>query len=345
MLEFKKKTVTSTFMDPREGFARKSIDTEIRFDPLTGESGRLAHFGAIKTQKVDFSSWNTPDARKYCPFCPENIETVTPRFPPEILPEGFLQKGEAKVIPNISPYDQYSVLTVMSHEHLVPLSSFNKKLLTDAFRAGLKFFQLISKKEPDLPYHILSWNYMPPSGGGLLHPHQQLIITSSPGNLYRKTFENSKLFFERSGRNYWRELCEVEESKKERYIGTIGRGHWIVPFVSLGAIGEYDVIFPEIHSVFDLNEADIEDFSEGLLRLFKYFDSKSIYSFNMVLYFAPVGQAEQFFSLHARIIPRTYLNTLWKPSDVNFLQILLQEPFSVEAPEQLSKELAAYWNK
>ena len=32
MLEFKKKTVTSTFMDP-EGFARKSIDTEIRFDP------------------------------------------------------------------------------------------------------------------------------------------------------------------------------------------------------------------------------------------------------------------------------------------------------------------------
>ena len=97
MLEFKKKTVTSTFMDPREGFARKSIDTEIRFDPLTGESGRLAHFGAIKTKKVDFSSWNTPDARKYCPFCPENIETATPRFPPEILPEGFLGKEKQRL--------------------------------------------------------------------------------------------------------------------------------------------------------------------------------------------------------------------------------------------------------
>ena len=55
-------------------------------------------------------------------------------------------------------------------------------------------------------------------------------------------------------------------------------------FCLLGAIGEYDVIFPEIHSVFDLNEADIEDFSEGLLRLFKYFDSKSIYSFNMTIF-------------------------------------------------------------
>jgi galactose-1-phosphate uridylyltransferase len=343
MLEFNKRIVTSTFMDPREGFARKSINTEIRFDPLTGESGRLAHFGAIKTKKVDFSSWDTSDARKYCPFCPVNIETATPRFPPEILPEGFLQQGEAKIMPNISPYDQYSSLTVMSAKHLVPLSDFNKKLLADAFGVGLKFFKIVSETEPGLPYHILSWNYMPPSGGGLLHPHQQLIITSSPGNLYRKMYENSKLFFERSGSNYWKILCEVEESKKERYIGRIGRGHWIVPFVPLGAIGEYDVIFPEVHSIFDLNEADLEDLSEGLLRLFKYFDHKGIYSFNMVLYFAPIGQAEQFFSLHARIIPRTYLNTLWKPSDVNSLQILLQEPFTVEIPEQLCKELAVYW--
>ena len=79
MLEFKKKTVTSTFMDPREGFARKSIDTEIRFDPLTGESGRLAHFGAIKTQKVDFSS--EPGCRKYCPSVRKILKQQHPGFP------------------------------------------------------------------------------------------------------------------------------------------------------------------------------------------------------------------------------------------------------------------------
>lgn len=343
MINFNKKTVASTIMDPRKGFDRNSINTEIRIDPLTGESGRLAHFGMIKIQKDDFSSWNTPDTRKNCPFCPANIETLTPRFPPEILPEGFLQKGEARVIPNISPYDQYSSLTIISREHLVPLLNFNKKMLIDAFNAGIEFFKLVSQKEPQLPYFILTWNYMPPSGGGLIHPHHQLIITAFPGNLYRKTYVNSKLFYERSGNNYWAELCKVEESRKERYIGQIGRGHWIVPFVSLGVLGEYNVVFPEVHTIFDLSEADIEDLVAGLLRLFKYFDSKGIYSFNMGLFFAPVGQAENYFSLHARIIPRTYLNPFLKPSDVNSLQMILQEPFSVEIPEQLCKELAVFW--
>ena len=71
MINFNKKTVASTIMDPRKGFDRNSINTEIRIDPLTGESGRLAHFGMIKIQKDDFSSWNTPDTRKNCPFCPK----------------------------------------------------------------------------------------------------------------------------------------------------------------------------------------------------------------------------------------------------------------------------------
>ena len=52
MINFNKKTVASTIMDPRKGFDRNSINTEIRIDPLTGESGRLAHFGMIKIQKM-----------------------------------------------------------------------------------------------------------------------------------------------------------------------------------------------------------------------------------------------------------------------------------------------------
>ena len=47
MIEFKTKVLTTTIMDPRDNFNRKEIETEIRFDPLTGESSRLAHFGMI----------------------------------------------------------------------------------------------------------------------------------------------------------------------------------------------------------------------------------------------------------------------------------------------------------
>lgn len=345
MIEFKKKVVSATILDPRKGFERKTMETEMRFDPLTGESGRLAHFGMINVQKEDFSTWDTQEARERCPFCIPNIDRITPKFPPEILPEAHLHRGEVRVIPNISPYDQYSVLTVLGGEHLLPLEKFTKTLLRDAFNAGLEFFRIISAKEPQLPYYIIAWNYMPPSGGGLIHPHQQVIITDSPGNLYRKTLEKSKIYFERFGKNYWAELCETEKSKGERFIAKIGESQWIVPFVPLGVLGDFQVIFPAVHTIFDLNEAALDDLVTGLLQLFGYFSYKKIYSFNMGLFFAPIGEKEKYFSLQARIIPRTFLNPVQKPSDINSLQLALQEPFAVEFPENLCQDVKSFWKE
>lgn len=109
MIEFKTRVLTTTIMDPRDNFNRKEIETEIRFDPLTGESSRLAHFGMIKPQKEDFSSWDTPENHSRCPFCPPNIEKITPRFPPEHLPEGDCIGARRHFSP-ISPHMTSSAL-------------------------------------------------------------------------------------------------------------------------------------------------------------------------------------------------------------------------------------------
>lgn len=342
MIEFRSKAVTTTIMDPREDFARKEIVTEIRYDPLTGESGRLAHFGMIKPQKEDFSSWDTPENRSRCPFCPPNIDKVTPRFEPDILPEGHLHRGEATLLPNISPYDSFSALAVMSRDHLVPLEKLSFHLLKDAFEAGVEFFRIIATKKYDLPYHIITWNYMPPSGGGIVHPHQQVIISDSPGNLFRKTLENSKRYYLAHQQSYWKELCRIEKERNERFIGELERSCWLAAFAPLGVLGEFLGIFPEVHTIFDINEAVIEELVRGLKRLFSYFDSVNIFSFNMGLFFAPEG-AEEYFPLHVRVIPRIFLNPVQKPPDVNALQMVLQEPFTVVRPEKQCAELKAFW--
>ncbi len=342
MIKFSHKKVATTILDPRENFSRKEIKTEIRYDPLTGASCRLAHFGMITLQKVDFSSWDTPENRSRCPFCPPNIEKITPCFPPEILPKGRLYRGETTLFPNISPYDQYSALAVMSHEHVMPLKKLSRRILKDAFCAGLEFLKIVAGKETDLPYHIIIWNYMPPSGGGLVHPHLQIIASEFPGNLFRKLLEQSKHFYLEHEQNYWEKLCSIEKKQDKRFIGERGKGCWLASFAPLGILGEFMGIFPEIHTIFDVDENAIDDLTDGLVHLFKYFRSENIYSFNVGLFFAPSG-AQKYFPMQIRIVPRTFLNLSERPPDINALQMVMQEPFAVVHPESQCAKLKSFW--
>jgi len=342
MIDFRTKVLSTTIMDPREGFARKKIDTEVRYDPLTGESSRLAHFGMIKPTKEDFSFLDTPENRSRCPFCPPNIEKITPRFPPEHLQDGYLRRGEATLLPNISPYDQFSALTVMGRQHVVPLEKLSPRLLKDSLMIGLDFFRIIASKNYRLPYYIIMWNYMPPSGGGIVHPHQQIIISDSPGNLFRKALENSQHYYQTHRQSYWKEICRAEKEKGQRFVGELKRSCWLTSFAPLGGLGEFLGIFPDVHTTFDVDEAVIDELVSGLDRLFRYFSSVNIYSFNMGLFFAPEG-TEQYFSLHLRVIPRLFLNQAQKTSDVNSLQMVLQEPFAVVQPEKQCAELMSFW--
>jgi UDPglucose--hexose-1-phosphate uridylyltransferase len=346
MLKFNKEVVYTDLLDPRESFRPQKVETEIRTDPLTGETGRLAHFGVIRMQKEDFLAWDTPENRSQCPFCPENLERVTPQYPPEFIPEGRLKRGQTTIIPNIAPYDQYSALAVMSRAHIVPLKKMTAPLLRDALGAGLDFARRAAARENGrLPYQVMIWNYMPPSGGGLVHPHLQIIVTGFPGNLYRKTMENGQRFYQKHSKNYWQELCTVEEKLGKRYIGSLGAGHWLTPFVPQGILGEFIVVFPEIKTIADCNEETLQDLVAGLQRLFAYFREMGIASFNMGLFFAPEGEAEKYFSLHARFVPRTYLNPREKPSDINAMQMSLQEPVTVIHPETQCAELKELWAK
>ena len=125
MLEFAKRKGYAKILDPRIDFALNSIEVEYRRDPLTGESGRIAHMGIVAAQKIDYSVWDKPEHHEMCPFCPGNIERSTPRFPAELIPEGHIKKGGARVIANIAPYDRYSALTVMGPEHVMPLEKMS----------------------------------------------------------------------------------------------------------------------------------------------------------------------------------------------------------------------------
>jgi len=182
---------------------------------------------------------------------------------------------------------------------------------------------------------------MPPSGGGLVHPHQQYFATPNPGNQFLDELKASDAFYNSNGSNYWSELIEVEQEQGKRFVGQIGSSYWLSSFVSMGLLGEIMCIFPNVFDVNQFTEKNVKDLVAGLLRIFKYFESTDMYSFNASLFFGPEGQRS--FACHFRIAARTFLNTSDYAPDLNFFQALLGEPVSVVRPEELTAALKEYF--
>jgi UDPglucose--hexose-1-phosphate uridylyltransferase len=322
-----------TFLDPRKGFEPFTEKFQVRVDPLTGRTGHFSHFGAIKPQKLDLDYYRRPEVKGFCPFCPETRDKVTPKFPEHVMVEGRARKNEALLIPNLYPYDEYSGVIIMTDEHVAPLDELTERRLTDTFALGVEFLKKARAHNEAPPYPVITWNYMPPSGGGLVHPHQQCFATSYPGNQYMDELRASERFYAKQRMNYWSALVDEEQRIGKRYMGSLGSSHWLASFVSLGILGEVMGVFPDVFSIDDFAETHTQALVSGLLRVFSYYRANDIYSFNAALFFGPPEQ--NYFATHFRIIPRTFLNMRDFASDSNFLQMLLGEPVSVVMPEDV----------
>jgi UDPglucose--hexose-1-phosphate uridylyltransferase len=331
----------STFLHPQKDFQPATERFEVRVDPLTGRTGHYSHFGAIKPQKLPLEAYARDELKGFCPFCLEHRDRITPKFLEGILPEGRLVRNQAVVVPNLFPYDVHSGIAIMTDEHVVPFPAMDRQILTDAFSAGIAFLKRIRSVDTSLPYHVMTWNYMPPAGGGLVHPHQQYFATRTAGNQFRDELRASEEFYRQHGASYWRELVEEEEARGLRYLGTVGTSRWLTSFVSFGVLGDVISIFPEVFSLDDFTEHHLDDLVSGLLKVFRYYVFRGIYSLNACLFFGPLGQ--QYFSTHFRVVPRTFLNMRDYAPDFNFFQALLSEPVSVVMPEVLCAEMKEFF--
>jgi UDPglucose--hexose-1-phosphate uridylyltransferase len=340
-IKFQAVRCESSFLDPRKGFAPTIEIFEVRTDPLTGRTGHFSHFGAVKTQPLALDTYRESKVMGFCPFCVQNREKYTPKFSADVVPEGRLLKNEAFLIPNLFPYDIHGSVLVMTDEHVVSLGELSERRLYDAFSLGMEFLRRTTSVEPSPAYHVMTWNYMPPSGGGLVHPHQQYFATDFPGNQFMDELLGSERFFGLHGINFWSQLVK-EEATGDRYVGRTGRAHWLTPFVSFGLLGDIMAVFPDVTSVSDFRDFHISELVAGLLKVFHYFASAGIGSFNASLFFGPENQ--DYFSSHFRIVPRTFLNMRDFASDFNFFQAMLAEPVSLVMPEDLCLDLRAYFS-
>jgi len=343
LLEFRTVRKVARVHDPRRNFELVGIESEVRYDPLTGDSSRICHFAFPKRELPDLAAL-AESTRKSCPFCPESVERVTPRYPDDVVAGGRMKRGDAVLAPNLFPYDDVSAIVAMSHEHFLPMADLPEAMIADSLKLARDF---IVTAAPALSgrtaYGIVTWNYMPPSGASQVHPHMQVIVTDTPGNQLRRELEAESRFLERHNKPYAEALVDAERGR-DRWIAEADRIAWWVPFCPSGMLGDSQAAFAQRSDLSQCTDADLDAFATCLSRLLRAYAGLGLWSFNLTLLPDALGNRSGRHRLVARLLPRFYLHPKLYNSDTAYLQLLLGEKFGMVYPERHAAELRALLN-
>jgi UDPglucose--hexose-1-phosphate uridylyltransferase len=338
-ISFTAKEEFFTFHDPmQEG---KLIDrkTEIRMDPLTGETSRIIFDPGAPFTPTDYSELATKTAGSKCPFCPENVLSFTPRFPNELIEGGRLIQGEAIVFPNLFPYSKHNAVVRMCDQHYVKLDEFTAPLIANSFSAAHSYLKKVIARDSKTTYASINWNYLPPSGGSILHPHIHVLASELPTNYQLTASAGSQQFHDETGQNYYEALIKQEREMDQRYIGSLGSIDWVHAFAPKSHT--YFIGIVDAFSLEDLDKNSWQDLAESIIRFFRYFEKIGITSFNLGLFIPVNNNGTE--KVHVRLVPRLTMGAL-QTSDMNVFNFLHSEPLCMKVPEQTTKEVAVHFN-
>jgi galactose-1-phosphate uridylyltransferase len=338
-IKFEKREERAELLDQREGYARKGISFETRIDPLTGHVSRILPFRRRLTEAV-ISQEVLEASKKGCPFCPDQVDSMTPKFIPEIAPEGRLRKGRAVSFPNSFPYARYNWVVVLSDDHFYHLDQFSTEILKDGFLVAQEGIKRIGKGEPAFTYSSINWNYLPQSGGGLYHPHFQVVVDQNPTVSQRGVLEGLKNYQRQKGSLFWHDLLSEEMKSGKRYLGRHGDVHFLSAFSPRGILGEILMLFADRSTIDEITEEDWIGFSEGLVRVFHYLKERQTFSFNLALFSGTISEVHSW--VYAKLCPRILIPP-WNTSDINYFEKLHDEVICVISPEDMAEGLRPFF--
>lgn len=334
-IAFKKIHDRTRLLNPQKNFAPEEIPFEIRFDPLTGQTGRVFDLPFTPPATPDLQEIVARSREIPCPFCPDVIEKITPHYPGALVPEGRIQVGEATLFPNILPLDRYTGIAVLSKIHYVPMEDLAPDTMQDAFRAVLTFVSRVAEYDAGVQYFNINWNYMPQAGSSLVHPHIQVNCGDTPTNQFRLQLDASRKYYEKHDALFWDDFVQAERSAGERFVGDRGSTAWFLNFVPQTIVPDLGCIFTQHDSLIGLEDRVLDDFLHGLSKALQYIREEGFFSFNVAIFF--VREASHF-RVNARVCPRTLLREIGN-SDHTYYQALHKEPCAHRPPESICEKV------
>lgn len=287
---------------------------QYRRETLTGIQCRIS---PIRGERQIDAAPAMPGSRDGCPFCPDVIETSTPTFEDGTR----LRCGESVTFPNLYPYAEHHVVTVITPDHDVA-GLFDRKCLADAISSTVEALAW----SPG--YASINWNYLPSAGASIVHPHLQGLVDREPTYLANLYISAGRRYLADHGRLYWDDLM-----KRERCSGRFLFEDEIFWSANPVPLGEREVrgILP-VSTLAELGPY-VEDLATGILRVATFYRSLGTHAFNLSIFFdAPrAGRGHRAFcSLIARLNPNSR-----SMCDSAFMERLHLEPVVLTLPEDL----------
>ena len=199
-VEFNKKLQRSKILDPRKDYQERSLILETRWDPLTKRTVRVLDLAIKRLDKLNMEEFLLRAKDVKCPFCPDSLEELTPKFADAFIEGGRLRFGEVCVVPNRLPFDKFCGVAVLTKKHYVPLLGFTEELLFDGFSTAQVFLRRVLEVDPTLVFFSVNWNYLPMSGGSVIHPHLQIIGGELPTNYQWEMIQRGREYQQRWGK-------------------------------------------------------------------------------------------------------------------------------------------------
>ena len=337
-IQFLKKAEEASFLDPEEGFSKKSVSFETRRDDLTGHVSRILPYRR-KRPEVVISPEMLEASKKICPFCPDQIPSSTPKLPPEIASEGRLRRGSAWLFPNAFPYARYNWVIVLTEEHFLFPDQFSVEILRDGFLLAQEGIKKVEQSQPAFQYGYINWNYLPSAGAGLFHPHLQVVIEDAPTASHKEVLEGISRYEKKGKSCFWQDYLLEEIKRGERYIGHQGDVHFLTAFSPRGMFGEILILFSDRSTIDEVDREDWTHFSQGLINVFQYLKSHVV-SFNLSLFSGNVKGTRSW--VYGRLCPRMIIPP-WNVNDVNYFEKLHDEVMCGISPEEFCKDLKVFF--
>lgn len=336
-MDFIKVVKTSRFLDPMHGFQAMERLSEVRYDPLTNHTTRILDFPVKEMERVDLTPL-IEKSKAICPFCPELVELVTPKFTAGRFSKERYAVGESLCFPNAFPYDENGAVTVMCHSHYLALADFDAGVIGDAVGCCLEYLGDLRGAQPEAVFQSVNWNYMPLAGGSIVHPHLQVTASTTPTNYYSSMLSMLERYHQVHTTDFWYDLVRQEEHLGERFITQKGHMSWLVAFAPLGV---FDIIgvMDRAYRPSEVRDDVMDDLVSGLLKVLGYIDALNMYSLNMSLYFLPVNDL---FTPHVRICPRVSIPP-FGTSQINYMRMLHNEPMTTMKPEDVCVGMKKLW--
>ncbi|MBU7018806.1 MAG: hypothetical protein HXS44_14945 [Theionarchaea archaeon] len=313
---------------------------EHRRDPLTGRISSICP--DLKEKWTSFVGETdrellqklAKDSASWCPFC-QSIEEITPKV--LHTPEGRWHINNVWVFPNLFPRTEFEAVITSPDNHFLWLHEFTEEFIYNYLKAGIHCICDVYTTNPSLSSAVIGWNYLPPAGASLVHPHMQVSMRDIPFNYPAFMEEKSRQYYNKNKTNYWKDIIQ-----KERHIKTIGRTEWLTPYAPSG-FNEIWGIVKDVSNFTELENADITHLARGISNVLHFYSERDCSAFNMLIHSGTLNQHTDYFWLGVKLISRSNLRSLYLNIDSWYMPRLLWEEITAESPEELAEDVKKYF--